>query len=458
MITRTGMLTVDDLVTEGIDTVLVATPDIQGRLVGRRVPAERFARIADHGVEISSSAWSWDIDQDFSLIENGSLALADVRKGIPDVLLRPDIRTLRRAAWLDSTAICLADPEDLRNGQPTSISPRVILKRQRALLEKQELFALMGTELEFYLFRNEPRALRLAGFAGLEPTTLTPSDFLTHEGNVYEPFFRKLRRDLAASGIEVEAALSEWGTGQWEMPFAYGDPLEIADRHAIYKLAVRDSAVAAGLSVTFMAKPLNEQPGSSCHVHVSLVDSEGRPVFWTEDEKGPMSPTMLHAIGGVLEHTPELMAWYAPNVNSYRRIRSREVAGFGRTWGIDNRTVSVRVVGRNASTLRFEYRLPGADTNAYLALSGLVASISDGISRGIVPGEITRGNAYDGEPDEVMPWDLSSAAALFGSSSFVRDLIGLQDQSHFKALADHEWSTFHSTVSEWDLQRYFDRI
>lgn len=449
---------VDELEKEGIHTVIVGTPDLQGRMVGRRVPVEQFARVAGHGIEICTCAWAWDVAQSFDLIGGGQLALCNMHNGVPDVLLRPDLATLRRAAWLDGIAICIADPEHLGTGEPMSISPRVILKRQLAALEKLGYTPQVGTELEFYLFLNDPRALRKSGFRDLDPTTLTPSDFLIHEGNAYEPFFRKLRADLKASGIRMEAAQSEWGTGQWEMTFVYGEALEMADRHLLYKMAVRDSAVAAGMSVTFMARPLNGQPGSSCHVHCSLLDAKGRTVFWDEKDHDHMSPVMRHAIGGVLAHAPELMAWYSPTINSYRRNNSEEVAGFGRTWGIDNRSVSVRVVGHEASARRFEFRLPGADTNPYLTLSGLLASLADGIAQQTEPPAMTVGNAYEGEADTIMPSHLAAAAELFGASAFVEGLIGEEDRKHFRLLAEQEWRVFQLTVSDWDLQRYFDLI
>jgi len=453
-----GFLRSDDLEAEGIHTVIAGTPDLQGRMVGRRVPIDQWARVAAHGIEICTCAWAWDVAQSFDLIGGGQLALCNMHNGVPDVLLRPDLGTLRRAAWLDGIAICIADPEHLDTGEPMSISPRVILKQRIAELAELGYTPQVGTELEFYLFLNESRSLRKNGFRDLDPTTLTPSDFLIHEGNAYEPFFRKLRADLKSSGIRMEAAQSEWGTGQWEMTFVYGEALEMADRHMLYKMAVRDSAVAAGMSVTFMARPLNGQPGSSCHVHTSLLDSDGRPAFWSDEDPDHMSAVMRSAIGGVLEHAPELMAWYAPTINSYRRNNSEEVAGFGRTWGIDNRSVSVRVVGHAPEARRFEFRLPGADTNPYLTLSGLLGSLADGIQQQTAPPAMTVGNAYEGEVDTVMPSHLAAAAELFGASGFVERLIGDEDRKHFRLLAEQEWRVFQSTVSDWDLQRYFDLI
>ncbi|MDR5700428.1 glutamine synthetase family protein [Agromyces aerolatus] len=448
----------DELEAAGIRTVVVATPDLQGRLVGRRIPVEGFGRVVANGVDICTCAWAWDIEQGLGLIEGNHFALCGMQNGVPDVTLVPDLDTLRPAAWLDGVAICLADPVDVKTHEPMALSPRVILKQELARLRGLGLTPLAGTELEFYLFKNEPRQLRQSGFRDLDPTTLIPSDFMIHEGNVYEPFFQKLRSDLRASGILVEAAQSEWGTGQWEMTFEYGDPLEMADRHALYKLAVRDSAARAGMSATFMARPLNGQPGSSCHVHVSFIDEAGTPVFWDEQAPEHMSDTMRSAVAGALEHAPGLMGWYAPTINSYRRNNSDEVAGNGRTWGFDNRTTSVRVVGHSAGALRFEFRLPGADTNPYFTLTGVLASARDGIEKSTPAPEPVRGSAYDLPADEAMPRHLGEAAAAFASSELVASILDEESIRHQRILLDHEWNTFLAAVSDWDLARYFDRI
>jgi glutamine synthetase len=447
------------LAADGFHTVVVASPDLQGRLVGRRVPVEGFERVVEEGVEVCTCVYAWDLTQSLELIEANVFPLCGMHNGVPDVTFRPDLATLRPAAWLDGIAICLADPYDGHRDRLLPLSPRAILKTQVERLREAGYAAKTGTELEFYLFRNEPRALRQSGFRDLQPTTVAPADFMIHEGNTYEPFFHKLRSDLARSGILMEAAQSEWGTGQWEMTFRYDDPLEMADRHAVYKLAVRDSAAAAGMSATFMAKPLGTgQPGSSCHVHLSLVDLDGAPVFHDETRPHAVGSVMGHAIGGVLEHVTEAFAWYAPTVNSYRRTNSLDVAGWGRTWGIDNRTTSVRVVGRRAQDLRLEFRLPGADTNPYLTLAALLGSARDGIQRSVEPPAMTEGSGYDQPVDSDFPRHLGDAVRAFRDSAFLRAELGDEVVEHFAILADHEWTTFLSATSDWDLDRYFDRI
>lgn len=453
------LLTPEQLEAEGIRTVIVATPDLNGRLIGRKIPVNRFASVVKNGVDISTCVYGWDIDQGLDLIEANVFPITGMHNSVRDVTLRVDLNTLRRAAWLDNVAVCFADPYDPATGEPLTLSPRVILKQELARYEAHGIQPMAGTELEFYLFKNEPRELRDNGFRGLEPTTQYSADFQIQEGNIYEPFFQKLRDDLEASGIEMEAAQSEWGTGQWEMTFAYGEPLEMADRHSLYKMAVRDSAAKAGMSATFMAMPLNDQPGSSCHVHISLLSRDsGKPLFWDDNTDHNMSELMGHAVAGTLTHTPEFMGWYLPTINSWRRGLADDLSGSGHTWGHDNRFATVRVLGHQPEQIRYEFRVPGADTVPYLTLAGLLASARDGIEQTLELVPPVAG-AVDTDPAQRgLPMTLGTAASLFESSDFVRSMIGDINTDHYATLLHHEWNVFLKRVSDWDLARYFDRI
>lgn len=444
----------DDL---GIRTVIIATPDLQGRLVGRRVPIRNSVQVLRDGIDICTCVWAWDIEQDQGLIEAGVFPLCTMDNGIPDARLRPDLSTLRRAAWLDDVAICLADPYVPGSDTPLDISPRVQLRRELERQAARDLVPAAGTELEFYLYRNDPDTLRQTGFQCLEPTTAFAADFGIQEGNTYEPFFQQLRSDLEESGIGVEAAQSEHGHGQWEMTFLYGEPLAMADQHALYKLAVRDSARRAGMSATFMPAPANGQPGSSCHIHLSLRNREGDFILWDEQASDRMSPLMRSAIEGALTHAPGLTLWFAPTVNSYRRHRGDGVAGLGNSWALADRTATVRVLGHTPEELRFEFRTPGADANPYLALLGLLGATRDGIENNLSL-RAARGPAAGAQDAERLPSHLGAAVAAFGASEFAIGLVGEEVRNHHAVLADHEWESFLSAVSDWDLHRYFDRI
>lgn len=447
----------EELDSLGIKTVIIASPDMQGRLVGRRVPTSEFGGVVNKGVTICTCVWSWDIEQGTELIDAGKFALCSTHNGIPDVTLMPDLSTLRRAAWLDGVAICFADPCDSETGEMVEISPRVQLKKELLRYQETGLLPLASTELEFYLFLNDPETLRKKSFMKLNPSTLYSADFAIHEGNYFEPFFQTLREDLEASGVNIEAAQSEHGKGQWEMTFQYGNPLLMADQHALYKLAVRDSARKAGMSVTFMALPVNGQPGSSCHIHLSMKDLNSQYLFWDPKLPNNMSADMMSCIEGVLHYAPGLTLWFAPTINSYKRHRGDGVAGLGNSWAIGDRLATVRVIGNTAESLRFEFRTAGADANPYLALLGLLASAREGFAQKLKLRDARNSETQSGI-EHILPSNLGQAAEAFNASSLAPKLIREEEIKHHVVLAEHEWETYLSEVNSWDLIRYFDRI
>jgi glutamine synthetase len=447
--------TSDDL--QEFDTVIVATPDIQGRLIGRRTTVEGFRQAIEHGgIHVSTCIFGWDIAQDPTLIFEGALDYTGIHTGMGDLTLRPDLTTLRRAGWLERTAVCLADAVE-PDGSPTRVSPRALLRAELARWEESGRSVSTGTELEFYLYRGGPHTARANGYRGMVPTTLSPADYSLYEGDEFEPFFADVRDRLQATGIEIEAAQLEWGLGQWETTLTHASPLEMADRHALYKLATRTLAARAGMTATFMAKPFDGGPGSSCHVHLSVKDGDGSALFWDAESDRNLSSGLRHAVGGSLARAGELMAWYAPTVNSYRRIRGQDAAGWGLTWGVDHRFCSVRVVGVRPTELRLEFRLPGADANPYLVLTALLASARDGLECRTDPGSATVENPYASAPEGI-PQHLGEAVAAFRTSAFARAAFGEEVVEHYAALGGFEWRRFLDAVTDWERERYFELI
>jgi glutamine synthetase len=441
-------LGIDDL-TGGYDTVVVCTPDVQGRLLGRRLTLEAFLRGVDKGVDMCTAAFAWDIVQDpMGMI--GALDWAGFHTGWHDIRLEADLTTLRPAGWLERTAICIADAVEVTDGSPVAIAPRSILRRQVDALADDGFTALTGTELEFYVYLGTPDENRARGHVDLRPTTPQPADYAIGQTDRWEAFFGDLRRRLADSGIEAEAHQGEWGLGQWEMTLRRRDPLTMADHHALYKLAVRHVAATHGLTATFMARPESDQPGSSGHVHLSL---------WQGEKAAFADGAVLgSALAGAIDHTGDLLAWYAPTVNSYKRLIQQEFAGWGLTWGEDNRTTSFRTLGHHDDERRFEFRLPGADVNPHLALAGLLASARDGVTRSLHPGQPVVGNAYEEAPDAGLPRHLGEAADRFAASAWVRDTFGAAVVDHYAAHARAEVAAWLTAVTDWERTRYLDLI
>ena len=289
------------------------------------------------------------------------------------------------------------------------------------------------------------------------------SDFALGGTNHMEPFFDRLRRSLSGAGIEVESTQAEWGLGQWELGLGHAEPLTVADRHTVFKMAVKDIAAANGYTATFMARPQDDQPGSSCHIHLSLVDGEGNPAFTAReaglrsDPLGAMAPTMRRALAGMIDMAPDTMLFLAPNVNSYTRLAHPEFAGNGLQWGYDNRTTSFRVVGHTPSTLRIEHRLGGADLNPHLALAAVLAGVVHGLDDGLEPGPPTTGNGYE-QTAIGLPSDLADAAARFGDSLRCREAFGEEVVDHYRGAARAEVAAALRAVTDWEINRYFDSV
>ncbi len=204
-----------------------------------------------------------------------------------------------------------------------------------------------------------------------------------------------MREALAGSNLGLWTSQAEWGLGQWEINLEYQRALEMADRHILFKLALRDLAAADGMAVTFMPKPFGDTTGSSCHLHLSLVNASGTNVFHDPNGENGVSASLLQAVGGVLQRAPDLMLFYAPTVNSYRRTTSGEFSGNGLSWGWDSRMVSCRVLTESPESTRLEWRVPGADVNPYLAIAAVLASAGDGIWTDADPGEPLVGEDHE---------------------------------------------------------------
>lgn len=434
------------------DLFFVVSSDPHGRLFGRWVTQPILREAVDQGVPASSCSFGWDVSQEIGAEVRGT----GYHTGWHDILLRPEIHTLRPLPWLERTALVFADVVDQHGHHLAAVAPRALLKRQVQALQKLELQPQVGLELEFYLFRGSYDEVRAAGYRDLAPSIpYRAQDLIDHRTLDAASFFTRLHRTLDAMGVPLHSVKPEWGLGQWEVTLLHADPLALADRHALLKLAIKTAARQSGLAATFMAKPFAGLPGSSCHLHLSLraTGELGRGA----GEGAELSPLLRHAVGGVMSNTSGLLLMYAPNVNSYTRVSGSGFAGHGSTWGFDNRTVTCRVVGSGPASRRFEFRVPGADANAYLALSGLLASVADGVSRQMDPGEPVTGNAYE-HARSPFPTTLATAAAALRESAVAVGALGAEAVDHLVSLAEFEWLQYTQSVSDWETERYFEVV
>ncbi|GAA3307732.1 glutamine synthetase family protein [Streptomyces cinereospinus] len=452
MADRTAPLTVEELhaLTAGgeIDTVVLAFPDMQGRLQGKRFAARFFLdEVLEHGTE--GCTYLLAVDTEMNTVDGYAMSSWD--RGYGDFAMVPDLSTLRRVPWHEGTALAVADLV-WADGSPVVAAPRQILRRQLERLAGLGLTAQVGTELEFIVFRDTYEQAWDAGYRDLTPANRYNVDYSVLGTGRVEPLLRRIRNEMAGAGMTVESAKGECNPGQHEITFRYAEALITCDQHAIYKTGAKEIAAQEGVSVTFMAK-YNEREGNSCHVHLSLADDTGRTVMPGDDG---MSEVMRHFLAGQLAALRDFSLLYAPHINSYKRFQPGSFAPTAVAWGHDNRTCALRVVGHGRS-LRFENRLPGGDVNPYLAVAGMVAAGLYGVERKLELPQACPGNAYTGGYEHV-PTTLREAAGLWERSPIAAAAFGDEVVAHYRNMARVELEAFDAAVTDWELRRSFERM
>lgn len=435
-----------------IDTVIVAFTDHYGRMMGKRFDASFFL---DDAANAGTHACNYLLTVDIEMEPVAGYDYANWSLGYGDFHLVPDARTLRPAAWADRSAVVVCAVVDPVTHEPVPIAPRSILEGQVERLRSIGRSAHAASELEFYLYEQSYREAAQQHYHGLQPSGWYSEDYdLLHGGRI-EPYVGEARRCLAASGIPVETSKGETGLGQHELNIRYCEAVEMADRHTIMKHAMKAIADRQEVSITFMAKPHTEQAGSSCHVHLSLVDDAGANVFTAAN--GEPSDEFRWFLGGWMARLPELMVMYAPTVNSYKRYVADSWAPTRIAWANDNRTAGFRIVGTGASR-RIECRIPGADTNPYLAFAAAIASGLDGIENRIEPPPRFDGDVYRSADSPTVASTLEQATEAFDASAFARATFGDAVVDHYTHFHRNEAAAARAAVTDWERHRYFERI
>lgn len=455
----TGMLNVDELTelveADEIDTILVMFTDSYGRFMGKRFDAGFFLESV---VPEGAHGCDYLLTVDMEMEPIPGYELANWELGYGDFHMVPDLGTLRRASWLEKSALVLCDLESEETHEPVAEAPRSVLGLQVRKAAQQGYAAYASSELEYFIFEESYKDAARARHAGLEPAGWYLEDYHMLQGTRHERLNAPARRHLKLSGVPVETSKGEWGLGQHELNIRYAEILEMSDRHCVYKQCLKELADQLDLSVTFMAKYAESGAGSSCHLHLSLWEGEEN-AFVGDERAGPVSCSNIFRwfLGGWIAHVPEVMVFYAPTVNSYKRFRAASWAPTKLAWSFDNRTAGFRVVGKGSS-LRIECRIPGADCNPYLAFAAALASGLDGIENRIEPPEIFEGDVYAAEGLPRVPATLRDATDLFESSEFAQQAFGDAVVRHYTHFFRTEQTAFDNAVTDWERRRYFERI
>ncbi|WP_240776779.1 glutamine synthetase family protein [Nonomuraea basaltis] len=439
-----------------IEEVIVSLPDLQGRLQGSRLAVPYFLdEVARQGFGACVYLLAADVEMD----TGPGYAIDAWNTGFGDFVLRPDPATLRPLPWDPGTALVIADAvwPGASSGEPVDVAPRQVLRTQLDRLAERGLTAYAGTELEFLVFRDSYRDAWEGRYHGLRTGTRYNVDYSLQGLTEIEPVVRRVRREMVRAGLTMETARAECHAGQYEIVFRYDEAMATCDKHVFFKNGAKQIAAQEGVALTFMPK-FDEGEGNSCHIHLSLRASSGRDgsmVFAGDD--GGMSELMGHFVAGQLACLPELALLMAPNINSYKRLQPGAFAPTGITWGRDNRTCPIRVVGAGAS-LRIEHRVPGGDANPYLAVAAVLAAGLHGIENRLPLPAPHAANALADPSVPRLPTTLTEALRRWETSEIAAKAFGDAVLGHYAQAARAELAAFETAVTDWERVRGFERL
>ncbi|CAG4926069.1 unnamed protein product [Acidocella sp. C78] len=428
-----------------ITEVECLVPDITGIPRGKIMPAQKFLRGGaprlPESIFIQSVTGEYPEDPDDKLTD----------PAIIDINLIPDPSTVRLVPWAHEPTAQIIHDCQYSNGRPVTIAPRQVLRHVLALYEERGWKPVLAPELEFYLVgRNTDPDYPLAPPVGRSGRQETGRQSYSIDAvNEFDPLFEEMYDFCEMQELDLDTLIHEEGAAQVEINFLHGDPLNRADQVFLFKRTVREVALRHDMYATFMAKPMDEEPGSAMHVHQSVVDLEtGRTLF--ADTDGRPSPLFLSFIAGLQKYIPVIMPIFAPNVNSYRRLTRFSNAPINLQWGHDNRTCGLRVPYGEADAMRVENRVPGADANPYLAFAASLACGYLGMVEGLTPTPAFRGSAYS-QPYS-LPRELSHALEMMEQARPLIDILGQKLVEVFVAVKRLEYETYLRVISSWERE------
>lgn len=438
----------------GLQHARVGIFDVDGVLRGKYMSRDKLLSAVDKGsFGFCDVVLGWDVAD--GLYDNAEYT--GWHSGYPDAPVRIVPDTCRDLP-LEGTDMILFLGEF--GGEAEAVCPRGTLKRvlQRARDLGFEVRA--GFEYEFFVFNETPHSLRAKSFRHLEPMAPGSFGYSMLRGSVESELNREILELSTAMGMPLEGLHEEAGPGVLEAAIEARDGLRAADDAALFKTFVKVLAQKRQKIATFMARWSEKWPGQSGHIHVSLTDGDGRPVFHDAGEKGGTSRIQRQFLAGQQALMPELLCLAAPTINSFTRLVPGFWAPTVASWGVDNRTCALRLIPGSPSAQRIEYRVAGADCNPYLGLAAAVASGLWGIENELEPSAPTEGSAYDKKfPRKLqLPTTLWDAAQRLRASKAARELFGDAFVEHFAASREWEEREFRKAVTDWELRRYIEII
>lgn len=421
--------------------------DMTGNARGKIIPAYRF--FEGDGTRLPEMILVQTVTGEYpddSVLED-VISAADI-----DLYLQPDANTARMVPWADEPTAQIIHDCVTSDGEPHPLASRNILKSVLTLFEKDGLEPVVAPELEFYLVKkNTDSDYKLEPPVGRSgrPERARQS-YSIDAANEFEPLFEEMYRFCEIMKLDVDTLIHEQGAAQMEVNFNHGNALDLADQVFLFKRMLREVALRHDVYATFLAKPMENEPGSSMHVHQSMIESStGRNIFAGTDGQ-QFSDAMMHYIGGLQKYVPASMAFFAPNVNSYRRITSGDSAPINVHWGIDNRTAGLRIPISSTTATRVESRFAGSDVNPYLAMAATLACGHFGLKEKLQPSAAIGGSAQE-EPIS-LPASLEISLLLLEQEPKLGAVLGENFVKAYVGVKRNEYETYFRVISSWERE------
>ena len=441
--------------------VKIAITDIDGILRGKYISAEKFFSVIENGIGFCNVIFGWDAGD--TVYDN--VPFTGWHTGYPDSPSSLDINTFRIIPWEDDLPFFIAELADVNSEatnavNPSDICPRQLLKRILNKCTEQGFTPKFSQEFEWYNFSETPQTANDKKFNNLAPFTPGMFGYSILRSSMNRPYFRDLFQSLKKFNVPLEGLHTETGPGVYEAAIVYAGILEAADRAVLFKTAVKEIAYNHGIMATFMAKIDEHLPGCGGHIHQSLWDLDGKQnIFFDKKDPMNMSEQMKHYVAGQLFCLPHMLPMIAPNINSYKRLVTGTWAPTTLTWGVDNRTVALRILPASHSSCRLETRVVGSDVNPYLAMAACLAAGLYGIENKMelkVPATV--GNGYKEYSNGILPSTLDEATQQMKNSKIAKELFGATFVEHFTQTREWEWRQHLHAVTDWERKRYFEII
>jgi glutamine synthetase len=433
----------DWLKENSITEVECLVPDMAGKARGKFIPADKFIK---EDSRLPESILIQTVTGDYTDVPDNLVGPMDM-----DMMLEPDPDTMRLVPWVEDPTAQIIHDCYKRNGDPHPLATRNVLKRVLALYEAEGWRPVVAPEVEFYLIQKntDPDNELVAPIGRSGRREAGRQSYSIDAVNEFDPIIEEMYNYCEAQELDVDTLIHEEGVAQMEINFLHGDALNLADQVFVFKRTMRETALRHDIYATFMAKPMEHEPGSAMHIHQSILDTKtGQNIFSNED--GSEHKRFRHFIGGLQQFTPGAIAIFAPSVNSYRRFAPHIAAPINLHWGYENRTAGIRIPDSSAQARRVENRFPGVDANPYLAIAVSLACGYLGMKHGIDASEPHSGDAFQ-EPISVAR-GLEEALRLLNENDELKEVLGEDFVTAYCAVKQEEFEAFNRVISSWERE------